>query len=325
MNLTTTRRTFVIGLAASMSGAAAIAQEYPNRYIKLVVPYAPGGPADVFSRVLAEMLTKDLGQTLVVENKPGAGTMIGAAIVAQAPADGYTLFQSTSTMVLNPMLYKKLPYDPKAIRPLVIALEAPLVAVVNPKVPATTMREFADYARAQDGKLSYASSGVGNAVHFLPELFKKSANFKMTHVPYNGQSVNFLNAVLSGEVEFLVTVAAQVVPHIKAGTLRALAVTSAQRLDVLPEVPTTTEAGYPELRSATWYGIAIHSGTPEPVAARIRQSIDKAISDEGFRKRFNAMGLVVQAPRTAAEIDVYMASEKQKWEGVIREQNISLD
>ncbi|MDF3887054.1 Bug family tripartite tricarboxylate transporter substrate binding protein [Cupriavidus basilensis] len=299
---------------------------YPDRPIKLVVPYTPGGSTDQFGRGLADGMSRELKQTVVVENRPGAATMIGTQSVARAPADGYTMVLATNgSMVLNPMLYKKIAYDPpRDFKIFTIGAEAPLVVVTNNQVPATNIREFAAYAKASGGKLNYASVGLGNALQLATEMLKTELGISVTHVPYNG-SAPALSALLANDVQLMVDVVSTSLPHIKGGKLRALAVTGRTRLEVLPNVPTVAESGYPNFQAATWFGLAVPAQTPPEAVAKLQAAAAHVLKDPQFRATFGALGLVIQQPRTQAEIDRYIEADREHWGKVIRANNISLD
>lgn len=316
---------FALGTGLTGLTTQALAADFPERPIKLISPYAPGGIADPVGRALAEGMAQDLGQSLVVENKPGAGTMIGAAVAANAPPNGYTLPIATNVLVLNPLLYKKMPYAANDLRVIAVVAEAPLVVAVSNKTPAKTMKEFAAYAKTVKQNLNYASVGRGNTLHLATELFKTSGGFDLQEIMYAGKSGEALMSVLTGEVDLFITVAAQATPQIQADKLRALAVTTRERLKALPDVPTTTEAGFPEVLGATWYGVAVHTSTPEPIVERLRASIDKVMKQEAFRAQFNTLGLVVQEPRSIAEITRFTNDERARSEPIIRKFDIRLD
>lgn len=316
---------FALGTGLTGLPTQALAADFPERPIKLISPYAPGGIADPVGRALAEGMAQDLGQSLVVENKPGAGTMIGAAVAANAPPNGYTLPIATNVLVLNPLLYKKMPYAANDLRVIAVVAEAPLVVAVSNKTPAKTMKEFAAYAKTVKQNLNYASVGRGNTLHLATELFKTSGGFDQQEIMYAGKSGEALMSVLTGEVDLFITVAAQATPQIQADKLRALAVTTRERLKALPDVPTTTEAGFPEVLGATWYGVAVHTSTPEPIVERLRASIDKVTKQEAFRAQFNTLGLVVQEPRSIAEITRFTNDERARSEPIIRKFDIRLD
>ena len=314
-----------LGLALAIGHAPATFAAWPERPVKLVVPYTPGGSTDQFGRALAEGMARDLKQPVVVENRPGANTMVGTQSVARAQPDGYTMLMGTSaSMVLNPMLYKKTGYDPKDFKVIAIGIEVPLVVVTNTQVPAANTRDFAAYAKAAGGKLNYSSVGLGNPLQLATEMLKSELGIDMTHVPYNG-SAPALSALLANDTQLMVDVVSTSLPHIKAGKLKALAVTSNARLDVLPNVPTVAESGYPGFHAATWFGLAVPALTPPEAVARLQAAAARVLTNPQFRSTFGALGLVVQAPRTQAEIDRYVAADRDNWGKVIRANHISLD
>ncbi|CAG2159910.1 Bug family tripartite tricarboxylate transporter substrate binding protein [Cupriavidus numazuensis] len=325
------RRAWIATAAAAVVGALAggavpALAAYPDHPIKLVVPYTPGGSTDQFGRAIADGMSRQLGQTVVVENRPGAATMIGTTSVARAPADGYTMVLATNgSMVLNPQLYKKISYDPpRDFKIFSIGAEVPLVVVTNSHVPASNIREFANYAKASGGKLNYSSVGLGNALQLATEMLKTELGIQVTHVPYNG-SAPALSALLANDTQLMVDVVSTSLPHIKAGKLKALAVTSRKRLDVLPNVPTVAEGGYPDFQAATWFGLAVPAQTPPEAVAKLRAAADSVLKDPKFRATFSDLGLVVQPPRTQAEIDRYVEADREHWGKVIRANNITLD
>jgi len=321
------RRTAIVAVATLALGTttATAFAAWPERPIKLVVPYTPGGSTDQFGRALAEGMARELKQPVVVENRPGANTMVGTQSVARAQPDGYTILMGTSaSMVLNPLLYKKTGYDPKDFKVITIGIEVPLVVVTNNQVPASNTREFAAYAKAENGKLNYSSVGLGNPLQLATEMLKSELGIEMTHVPYNG-SAPALSALLANDVQLMVDVVSTSLPHIKAGKLKALAVTGRSRLDVLPNVPTVAESGYPNFRAATWFGLAVPVQTPPDAVAKLQAAASHVLTETQFRSTFNALGLVVQSPRTQAEIDRYVAADRENWGKVIRTNHISLD
>ncbi|KAI3591944.1 BUG/TctC family periplasmic protein [Cupriavidus sp. U2] len=298
---------------------------YPDRPVKLVVPYTPGGSTDQFGRAMAEGMARELKQPVVVENRPGANTMVGTQGVARAQPDGYTvLMGSSASMVLNPMLYKKTGYDPKDFKVILIGIEVPLVVVTNNQVPASSIKDFAAYARAAGGKLNYSSVGLGNPLQLATEMLKSELGIEMTHVPYNG-SAPALASLLANDTQLMVDVVSTSLPHIKAGKLKALAVTGRSRLDVLPNVPTVAESGYPNFHAATWFGLAVPAQTPPEAVARLQAAASHVLTETPFRNTFNALGLIVQQPRSQAEIDRYVQADRDNWGKVIRANSISLD
>src|SRR6266403_4181399 len=317
----------VFGFVAALAVAPQVrAAEYPTRPIKLVVPYAAGGPTDVLGRLVGEYLGRDLKQVVVVENKAGAQGAIGAEAVARSEPDGYTLFvTAASIFVLNPMLYKKLPYEPvKDFRMLALVTELPVVMEVHPSVPAKTVAEFVAYAKQNPGKLNFGSAGTGGTIHLAGEMFKQMAGIEMTHVPYKGAGPA-LTDLLSGNIQVMFDSMGTALPPVKAGLLRPLAVSSTQRSPDLPDVPTIAESGYPDYAVSVWYGIVAPSKLPDEIAQKIRASLDRALNDDTFRASLEKIGFPVFRPRSAAAITEFIDADRARWAGVIRAQNISLD
>jgi len=316
------------GLAMTLAFAApdARAVDYPVRPIKLVVPYAAGGPTDVLGRVVADYLGRDLKQATIVENKPGAQGAIGAEAVARADPDGYTLFVAAgSIIVLNPMLYKKLSYDPvKDFRMLALVTDLPVVMEVHPSVPAKTVAEFVAYAKQNPGKLNFGSAGTGGTIHLAGEMFKQMAGIEMTHVPYKGAGPA-LTDLLSGNIQVMFDSMGTALPPVKAGLLRPLGVSSTQRSPDLPDVPTIAESGYPDYAVSVWYGIVAPSKLPDEIAQKISASLDRALNDDTFRASLEKIGFPVFRPRSAAAIAEFIDADRARWSAVIRAQNISLD
>src|SRR6266403_687666 len=317
----------VFGFVAALAVAPQVrAAEYPTRPIKLVVPYAAGGPTDVLGRLVCEYLGRDLKQVVVVENKAGAQGAIGAEAEARSEPDGYTLFvTAASIFVLNPMLYKKLPYDPvKDFRMLALITDLPVVMEVHPSVPAKTMAEFVAYAKQNPGKLNFGSAGTGGTIHLAGEMFKQMAGIEMTHVPYKGAGPA-LTDLLSGNIQVMFDSLSTALPPVRSGLLRPLGVSSARRSPDLPDVPTIAESGYPDYTVSVWYGIAAPSKLPDDIAQKIGASLDRALNDDTFRASLEKIGFPVFRPRSAAAIAEFIDADRARWAGVIRAQNISLD
>jgi tripartite-type tricarboxylate transporter receptor subunit TctC len=314
----------VIAAFAATPNASAV--DYPVRPIKLVVPYAAGGPTDVLGRLVADYLGRDLKQAVIVENKPGAQGAIGAEAVARADPDGYTLFVAAgSIIVLNPMLYKKLSYDPvKDFRMLALVTDLPVVMEVHPSVPAKTVAEFVAYAKQNPGKLNFGSAGTGGTIHLAGEMFKQMAGIEMTHVPYKGAGPA-LTDLLSGNIQVMFDSMGTALPPVKAGLLRPLGVSSTQRSPDLPDVPTIAESGYPDYAVSVWYGIVAPSKLPDEIAQKISASLDRALNDDTFRASLEKIGFPVFRPRSAAAIAEFIDADRARWSAVIRAQNISLD
>jgi tripartite-type tricarboxylate transporter receptor subunit TctC len=315
-----------LGLAASVAVPTARAQAYPNRPIRLISPYAPGGVADPVARALAEAMSKDLGQQVVVENRPGANTMIGIGQVANGPADGYSMVLVTGAMLNNAFLYKRMPYLPADVRTIAIVYEGPYVYLINPNIPAKTLKEFVAWAKSSRRQVSYASIATGSNLHLVPEIFAEEAGIKMLEVPFNGKSGEMMMSVMNGEVDMFVTLTAQATAQVKAGKLRALAVTTEKRMGALPDVPTVVESGFPRTSgSATWGGIGVHASTPPEAVEKLRASIHRAMTDPAFVQRFEPQGLLVQRPRTMAEIERYVDADRMRWGPVIQRLKLQLD
>ena len=309
-------------LAAPQGRAA----EYPTRAIKLVVPYPAGGPTDVLGRMVGEYLSRDLKQPVVIENKAGAQGAIGADAVAHGEADGYTLlFTASSVLELNPLLYKKLSYDPdRELRVLAIVTDAPGVMVVHPTVPAKSIAEFVTDAKQNPGKLNFGSAGTGGVGHLSGEMFKHMAGIEMTHVPYKGAGPALAD-LIAGHIQLTFETLGTALPPIKAGLVRPLGVTSAERIADLPELPTIAESGYPDYRATVWYGAAAPTGVPEQIVQTIRASFNRALDDEVFRASLTKVGFPPQRSRSQSEIDQFVAADRAGWARVIKALNISLD
>lgn len=302
------------------------AVDYPIRPIKLVVPYAAGGPTDVLGRLVADYLGRDLKQSSFVENKPGAQGAIAAEMVTRADPDGYTLFvTAASIIVLNPLLYKKLSYDPvRDLRVLAVVTDLPVVMEVHPSVPAKTVAEFVAYAKANPGKLNFGSAGTGGTVHLAGEMFKQIAGVDMVHIAYKGAGPA-LTDLLSGNIQVMFDTLSTALPPVRAGLLRPLGVSSSERSPDLPDVPTVAESGYPDYRVSVWFGIAASSKLPDDIAQIIRGSLDRALNDDAFRASLEKIGFPVLRPKSEAEIKTFIDDDRARWSNVIKTQNISLD
>ena len=311
-------------LALAMLPLPALAQAWPTRPLRLVCPYAPGGTTDQLARAIAELLARALGQPVLVENRAGANTIIGTQAVAQAAADGHTLLMASgASMVLNPLLYRRLPYDAtRDLTTLAVMVETPLVMVVPATLPVRDVVDFVAMARRQP--VNFASVGVGNPIHLAGELFRAAAGIEMQNVVYPG-SAPALTALLAGDVQVIFDVVLTALPFILDGRLRALAVTTAARLPVLPDVPTIAESGFPGYEATTWFGVAAPRGLAPDVEARLRSALAAVQADAGFQARFGALGLVMLPPAERQAIEAGLAREAARWGGVIRARGIVLE
>ena len=313
--------TFVLLCAAGL----ACAQTYPARPIRLIVPFPPGGGNDTVARAIAQEASPALGQSIVVDNRPGAGGIIGAQEAARAPADGYTLFLGgVGSHAVNPNLHSKLPYDAvKDFAPITLVASAPSVLAVHPSVPARTIAEFAAYARANPGKLNYASNGNGSSSHMAAVLYETNAGVKMTHVPYKGFGPA-LTDLMGGRIELMFNSIVAIVPHIQSGKLRALAVTSRKRSSLLPDVPTIAESGWPEYEAGSWYGILAPAGTPPAVIERLHAEIVKSLKTAEVQKRLAGEGAEIIGS-TPGEFAAHIKAELSRMREAVRASGIHVE
>src|SRR5438067_3281592 len=315
----------LIAMALFSIAVVSQAQPYPTKPIHLVVPFPPGGGNDTVARALAQQLGPDLGQPVVIDNRPGAGGSVGAELAAKSPADGYTLFLAgVGSHAVNPNVHAKLSYDPvKDFAPVSLLASAPSVLVVNPAVPARTIAEFTAYARANPGKLNYASNGAGSAAQLAAAMYESLAGARMVHVPYKGIAPAMTD-LMSGEVQLMFGTIVALVPHIQAGKLRALAVTSRKRSALLPDLPTLTESGLPDYEAGPWYGILAPAGTPREVIGRLHGAIVKALRQPDVAKRLAAEGAEVIGS-TPDEFAAHIKAEIARVGNVVRAAGIRIE
>lgn len=308
-------------MIAACAGAA-FGQGYPNKPIRIIAPFPPGGSADLTARIVADHFTKSMGQPVVVENVPGAGGLIAAERVAKAPPDGYTLIVgSTGIMSVNASLFAKLSYDPvKDFTPISVVIRVPSYLVVNPRVPVNSVKELIEYARMNPGKLTYASAGNGTSQHTNPELFKSMANISILPIPYRG-SAPCMAALLAGEVDMMIELGPTSIPQIKAGRIKVLGASTANRTRAMPEVPTIAEAGLPGFDAFTWFAIAGPGGLPRDIVTRLHTEIVNAVAPPDVRARLEAVGAEVIA-NSPEEFSEFQAKEIAKWAKVIKESGI---
>jgi tripartite-type tricarboxylate transporter receptor subunit TctC len=322
------KRTFLhslLGLALGALTLGASAQEaFPSKPVKIVVPYAAGGPADLLARGVAEKLGPRLGQPVVIENKPGAGGHLGAEQVARGAADGYTLVLATIAHNGAVALYPKLRYDPtRELKPVILLAEAPSILIVKQDLPARSVQELLALARSQPGKLSYGSAGNGSAMHMAAELFRYMSKVDYVHVPYRGGAPAMAD-LLGGQVDMLFESLGTAHPHLKTGKVRALAVTGTTRSPSLPDVPTVAEAGIPGYSSVPWYTLSVASGTPAAIINKLNTELNAALKEKDLVQRWEGLGIVALggSPADAAKRNEV---ETSKWTAVINAANIKLD
>jgi len=310
----------LFGLLGLLAGSVS-AQTYPTKPVKIVVPSAPGGGTDIVARLLAQSFSKALGQNFIVENKPGAGNLIGIETVARAPADGYTLLFVASPLVLNPILFKKVNYDPiKDFSPISLAATAPNILVVHPSTPASNVKEWVELAHKGQNKLSYASAGVGTSPHMSMELFNAMAGIQTLHIPYKG-TTPAVTDLLGGQVNAMFSNALTVMPHIQSGKLRALAVSGNRRLELLPDVPTVMEAGIAQYVSLQWYGLLAPAGTPPAVIQTINREMVKSLQSKDIKDKLASEG-AEPVGSTPAEFANLIKNDFDKWSKVAKSSGI---
>jgi tripartite-type tricarboxylate transporter receptor subunit TctC len=320
--MTITRRQ-LMGAAAAALALPAFAQSWPNRAVRLVCPYAPGGPSDILTRVLGDYLSSRLGQPFVVENKAGAGTRIANDYVAKAAPDGYTLLHAAAPIAIGEALYAQLPYDVhRNFEPIVSTAIAPLFLVVNAEAPYKTVKEFVAWGKSNPKGFTFGSPGAGSAPHLTAELFMRAAEAKGVVAHYKGDAPAYTE-LLAGRIDATLTAISAAVPHIEGGKLRALAVANEQRTPLHPQTPTFVESGLPSVVGYGWYGLMAPADTPAAVVQRLNAEINAAIGDAAIRKRSEAAGLQLRGG-AAAEFRAFVESETRKWAQVIKVADIKV-
>jgi tripartite-type tricarboxylate transporter receptor subunit TctC len=305
-----------------LPAAAHAADDYPHRPIRLIVPYPPGGGTDIVGRVLGEKLGASLGQPIVIDNRGGAGGVLGTELVAKAAPDGYTLLLVPTSHVINPSIYVKLPYDTaKDFAPITMVASAAILMAVNPSVPADTVRGFVEAAKARPKAIAnYGSAGVGTVFHLTGQLFNQLSGLALQHVPYRGGGPT-VTALLAGEVPLAFETMLSLQPHVRAGTLRALAITSARHSSAMPEIPTTAEAGFPQLVADNSYALFAPAGTPAPILTRLHDAVVAALALPDVRDRLREQGAEVVG-NSSAELAAYVTAEISKWAALARQAGV---
>ncbi|MBU3623145.1 tripartite tricarboxylate transporter substrate binding protein [Polynucleobacter sp. AP-Latsch-80-C2] len=311
----------IAGAFALLASPLAMAQNWPTKPIKLIIPFAAGGTTDILGRLLAQQLTKDLGQNVIVENKPGAGGNIAAEYVAQSPADGYTIMLASGSMLtVNPFLYKKLPVNyAKDFVYITNVASGPMLVSVSTKLPIKNLAEFIAYAKTKD--LNFGSAGIGSQVHMAAESLTYSANIPATHVPYKGESAA-INDLVAGQIDFMVGNLTAATGFAKAGQIKPLAVTSLKRSKQLPDVPTVAEAGIPGFESTGWFGLIAPAGTPKAITEKIYAATVKAVSSDALKASLDLNGLTAVV-NNQKEFESQVKAESVIWDKVIKGRNIS--
>jgi tripartite-type tricarboxylate transporter receptor subunit TctC len=316
---------WALGALFACIATLASGQGYPNRTIRLVVPFPAGGTTDILAREVAQKLTEVLGQAVVVDNRPGAAGNIGSDLVAKSAPDGYTLLMGTvGTHAINPSLYSKMPYDHvKDFTPVVLVAGVPNVLVVNPALPVKSVPDLIKFAKDKPGQINFASSGSGTSIHLSGELFKTMAGVDMTHVPYKGSSPA-LTDLIGGQVQIMFDNLPSALPQIKGGRLRAIAVTSLKRAPVLPDIPTINESGLPGFEASSWFGVLAPAGTPAAVVARINTEVNKWLQSADAREKLLGQGAEA-AGGSPEQFANHIRAESEKWTKVVKASGAKVD
>jgi tripartite-type tricarboxylate transporter receptor subunit TctC len=320
-------RRALFGLSLALTTWAALpamAQTYPAKPITLVVPFPPGGPTDLVARVLAQKMTEQMGQTIVIDNKPGANGNIAAVVVSKAPADGYTVLYNTSSITLSPALYKSLTYDvQKHLAPVALTAVVPLGLVVHPSLPVNNVREFIAYAKANPGRLSYGSAGNGNVTHLAAYQLVASQGLVATHIPYKGSAPADVDLV-AGQIQFMTDTINSVMPFVKDKKLKLLAMTTAKRVSLFPDTPTLAETVMPGFEAGAWQGMMVPAGTPPAIVQRLNAEVLKALNSSEVREKLAVQG-AEPLGSTPEEYGTYITRELARWSSVVKSTGVTLD
>ena len=305
---------FFLALMTSMLWA----QSWPTKPVRMIIAFPPGGPTDLVTRVLAQKLSEQLGQQVIVDNKPGAGGNIAAELAARAAPDGYTIFYNTSAIVIGPALYGKVNYDTlKDFAPVLLTASVPMVLVVNPQLPARSVKEFVDLAKTRSGALNYSSSGTGTITHLASAMMSTQTGIQTQHIPYKGSAPGLVD-LASGQTQFMIDTINTVLPYVRDNRLRGLAVTSAKRSPLLPDLPTLAEAGISGFEAAAWQGIVVPTGTPNEIVQKLNAEVNKALAHPDIRSRLAAQGADILGG-TPAEYAAYLRSEMPRWAKAVKD------
>jgi tripartite-type tricarboxylate transporter receptor subunit TctC len=317
---------YLIALALALGCGSALAQTaaYPTKPIRFIMPFSPGGQTDILGRILGQQLAFQLGQSVVAENRPGAGSNLGMELAAKSAPDGYTIVLVSPALVISPSLYKKLNYAPlKDLAPVGLVANAPNILLVHPSVPARTLKELVALARANPGKLNFGSGGVGTSIHLAGEMMKSLTGVNIVHVPYKGGN-DAMTALQGGQIEMMVNGIAPVLPQLRSGRVRGLAMLTAERVASLPEVPTAKEAGIPNYEASNWYGVLAPAGTPREIIVRLNTEFRNILGMPEVRERFLAAGVNTRS-NTPDEFAAFIKSEAERYAQVIKAANIQAE
>ena len=314
----------VLLLASLCWSAGVSAQTWPTRPIRMIVAFAPGGPTDIVSRVIAQRLSEQLGQPVLIDNKPGAGGNLAAELAATAAPDGYTAFYNTSAIVIGPALYAKVNYNPlKDFAPVALTASVPMALVVNPALPVRSVKDFLDLARSKPGQLNYSSSGTGTITHLASAMVTAQTGVQTQHVPYRGSAPGLVD-LASGQTQFMIDTINTVLPYVRDGRLRVLAVTTLKRSSVLPEVPTLHESGIAGFDAAAWQGIVLPAGTPADIINRLNAEVNKALTHPDVIAKLAAQGTDILGG-TAAQYAAHLRSEMPRWAKAVKDSGATAD
>lgn len=315
----------VFGLLLAFAASASFGQsDYPTRFVRFIVPYAPGGSSDVLARTLGHKLAESLGQSFTVDNRPGAGSMIGTDVAAKAAPDGYTIILSDMPHTINPSIHARVPYDPvKDFAPITLVGVSPMFLFANPSFEARSLGDFIALAKPQPGRIAIASGGTGATTHLAAELLQSRAGIRLTHVPYKGAGPAIAD-VVAGQVPVTFTSMATAAPHVKGGRLRILGVTSMKRLAAFPDVPTFEESGVPGMAIEHWWGVMAPAGTPRPIVGKLHAAIVQAVNTPDLRARFSELA-VEPRTNTPEEFQALLESDRKRWADVVRNAGIKAE
>lgn len=306
------------GLLLAVTASIGWAQSWPTKPVRMIIAFPPGGPTDLVSRVLAQRLSEQLGQQVIVDNKPGAGGNIAAEMAAKATPDGYTIFYNTSAIVIGPALYGKVNYDTlKDFAPVALTASVPMVLVVNPQLPARSVKEFLDLAKAKTGALNYSSSGTGTITHLASAMMSSQTGVQTQHIPYKGSAPGLVD-LAAGQTQFMIDTINTVLPYVRDNRLRGLAVTSSKRSSLLPDLPTLAESGLPGFDAAAWQGIVVPTGTPAEIVQKLNTEVNKALAHPDLRARLAAQGAEILGG-TPAEYAAHLRTEMPRWAKAVKD------